>query len=126
MDVNETRMSKLLNHMTDYLLSGQEIEFSECVLDWYRQGYECGKVPRPDDNTGIRMAVKASIIERLVEVLNSPPHSEQHSVPEWCGLVEGLDKPLKLQSDRLLEGEDYCPAFEKRNLLVVKNFMFFI
>lgn len=112
--------------MTDYLLDGEEIEFSECVLDWYRKGYKCEKTPKPDDTDGIRVAVKASIIERLVEVLNSPPHSDQQVVPTWCAQVEGLDNPLKLQSDRLLEDEDYCPAFEKRNLLVVKNFMFFI
>jgi len=40
--------------------------------------------------------------------------------------VKGVNEVVKLQSDRLLEDEDYCEAFEKRGFLVAKNFMFFI
>jgi len=112
--------------MADNLLSGNEIEFSEQVLDWFRNGYRCRSVPRPDDDDFRRLAVKASIVERMVEVFNSPPHNDKQKIPDWCDDIGPIKDRVKLQSERLLEGEDYCSAFEKRNLLVVKNFMYFI
>ncbi|WP_289245281.1 helix-turn-helix domain-containing protein [uncultured Methylophaga sp.] len=122
----QTRASQVLDTMTSHILSKDEIAFSDLILDWYREGLECSSVPRPTDNEALRLAVKASILERLVEVLNSPPHNENHSTPSWCKSIGSLEKPVKLQSDRLLEDEQYCLAFEKRNLFVVSNFMFFI
>ena len=118
--------SRLLDDMAETLLSGEEIAFSDLILDWYRDGLECGTVPRPTDSDPVRLAIKASILERLVEVLNCPPHNDNQSTPPWVKRVGALSDPIKLQSDRLLEGEDYCEAFEKRNLYVVRNFMFFI
>ena len=88
--------------------------------------YPCQSVPKPTDTDIMRLAVKASIIERLAEVLNSHPRNGHQVVPTWCREIKGLKKPLKLQSARLLEDEQLCEAFEKRNLQVVKNFMYFI
>ena len=120
------RASALLDDIASKLLLGDEIAFSDLILDWYRENLECGSVPRPKDNDKLRLAVKASIVERLVEVLNAPPHSGNQAPAPWCDSIEPLKEPMKLQSDRLLEDEDYCQAFEKRNLYVVSNFMFFI
>ncbi len=122
----QARSSTLLDKMTSLLLAKDEIAYSDLILDWYREGLECNSVPRPTDKDAIRLAVKASILERLVEVLNSPPHNENHSVPPWCKTIGPLDNAVKLQSERLLEDEQYCAVFEKRNLFVVSNFMFFI
>ena len=122
----QTVAANHLSLMTDTLLSGDEIAFSDLILDWYREGLVCGTVPKPIDTDPVRLAVKASILERLVEVLNAPPHNNHQSAPLWCKRIGALPKPMKLQSDRLLEDEDYCPAFENRNLFVVRNFMFFI
>jgi hypothetical protein len=122
----EIKLDKKLDLMASQLLSGREIEFSESILDWYRNDYKCSLVPRPSDTDETRLAVKASIIERLVEVLNSPPRQEGQSDPTWCREISSLKEPLKLQSDRLLEGEQFCEAFARRNLFVVKNFMYFI
>jgi hypothetical protein len=55
-----------------------------------------------------------------------PPHNANQSTPSWTNSILGVDETFKLQSDRLLEDEDYCKAFEKRGFLVAKNFMFFI
>ena len=117
---------KILDKMTTFLLEKEEIAFSDLILDWHRDGVVCSSVPHPKDKDEVRLAVKASIIERLVEVLNSPPHNGNETLPPWCKSIGSLSQPLKLQSDRLLEGEQYCEAFEKRNLFVVRNFMFFI
>lgn len=122
----QLRAVVLLDEMTDDLLSGNEIAFSDLILDWYREDLECRSVPRPKDSDDLRLAIKASILERLVEVLNSPPHSGNQIPAPWCEGIGALDKPVKLQSERLLEGEDYCDAFQKRNLFAVSNFMFFI
>ena len=123
---NDSQLNLILDQMTDSLMSGHEIEYSELVLDWFRNSYRCSSVPRPDDNDPLRLAVKASIVERMVEVFNSPPHNDDQAVPAWCETIGAVDELVKLQSERLLEGEDYCEVFEKRNLLVVKNFMYFI
>ena len=122
----QTVLSETLDKMADELLSGEEIAFSDRVLDWYRSNLECGLVPRPVDKDHVRLAVKASVLERLTEVFNMAPHNRDQEIPIWCKSIGKLNKPLKLQSDRLLEDELYCKAFEKRNLFVVSNFMFFI
>ena len=118
--------AKMLDEMTSHILAGNEIAFSDLILDWYREGFECQSIPQPKDTDELRIALKASILERLAEVLNSPPHNESQLPPKWCKKIGSLNKPVKLQSDRLLEGERYCEAFQKRNLFVVSNFMFFI
>jgi hypothetical protein len=123
---NKLDLDKQLNIMTNQLLNGHEIEYSESIQHWYRKHYHCQKVPKPTDSDIMRLAVKASIIERLVEVLNSPPRNEHQAIPKWCREIKGLKKSLKLQSARLLEDEMLCEAFEKINLQVVKNFMYFI
>lgn len=119
-------MAETLNRMADLLLSGDEIEFSDLVLDWHRNEYECRLMPRPAGDDPAKLALKASIIERLVEVLNMPPHNANQSAPSWTNSVKGINDVVKLQSDRLLEDEDLCEAFQKRGFLVAKNFMFFV
>ncbi len=118
--------ANLLDAMATTLLQGKEIEFSDLILDWHREGLECRSVQKPKDKDKVRLAVKASIIERLCEVLNSPPHNGDQTPPAWCKCIAPIAAPLKLQSDALLEGELFCEPFEKRNLFVVSNFMFFI
>ncbi|MEN9866114.1 MAG: hypothetical protein RL748_1704 [Pseudomonadota bacterium] len=126
LQVVEDEMSEMLDVMANHLLAHEEIEFSDCILDWYRNEFPCDLVPMPGDHDEVRLAVKASIMDRLVEVLNSPPHNANQIAPEWCGRIKALRAPLRLQSDRLLEDEIYCEAFAKRNLFAVKNFMYFI
>lgn len=119
-------MASMLDRMADLLLAGDEIAFSDLVLDWHRSEYECQLTPKPADTDSRKLALKASIIERLVEVLNMPPHNANQSAPPWTNTISGVDEVVKLQSERLLEDEDYCDAFEKRGFLAAKNFMFFI
>jgi transcriptional regulator with XRE-family HTH domain len=120
------RASAMLDDMTTKLLSDDEIGFSDLILDWHREGLACDSVPQPGDKDMLRLAVKASIVERLVEVFNAPPHNENQTPAPWCYSIGSLDEPVKLQSDRLLEDEDYNETFKKRNLYVVSNFMFFV
>jgi transcriptional regulator with XRE-family HTH domain len=125
------KAAKMLDDMASHLLSGDEIAFSDLILDWYREEFECQSVPQPTDPDELRIALKASILERLVDVLNSPPHNPHpqnnlHKPPQWCKKIGAVSQPIKLQSDRLLEDEQYCEVFQKRNLLVVSNFMFFV
>jgi len=119
-------LDQLLDQMADYLLNGQEIEFSECILEWYRKEYSCEQTPKPESTDLKRLAVKASIMERLVEVLNAAPRCGHEIPPAWCKDVGAVEQPIKLQSDRLLKDEELCEVFSKRNLHVVKNFMCFV
>lgn len=119
-------LANMLDTMADYFLAKKEIEFSDCVQDWYRNKFQCNLVPMPNDKDEFRLAVKASIMERLVEVLNAPPRSGNQIAPAWCAQIKAVSAPVKLQSERLLEDERYCQAFAKRNLHVTENFMYFV
>lgn len=126
LQVTRDEMAALLDKMANLLLNGDEIAFSDLILDWYRSEFDCQLTPKPSDTDARMLAIKACIVERLVEVFNMAPHNANQSVPNWTSSVKGVNEVVKLQSDRLLEDEDYCEAFEKRGFLVAKNFMFFI
>jgi len=119
-------LSQALDELSHLVLSGREIEYSDAVQSWYRRGYRCADVPAPDDTDRTLLALKACIVERLVEVLNSPPHGDNQTVPDWCARMPGVNQPTPLQSTRLLEGETFNNIFARRNLLVTKNFMYFV
>ncbi len=119
-------LSQALDELAHLVLSGREIEYSDAVQSWYRRGYRCSHVPAPDDVDRTLLALKACIIERLVEVLNSPPHRDNQTVPDWCALMPGANRPTPLQSARLLDGESFNGIFARRNLLVTQNFMYFV
>ena len=119
-------LAQALTHLADDLLAGREIDFSEGVQEWSRRGFRCAEVPPPTDADPLRVALKACIVERLVEVLNSPPHDDDQSAPTWTEGVPAIPARMPLQSGRLLEGEVFNGIFEKRNFLVTRNFMYFI
>ena len=119
-------LSHALDHLAQLISKGREIEYSDAVQTWYRSGYRCSAVPEPKDADPTRLALKACIVERLVEVLNTPPHSDDQSVPDWCARITSIHRPIPLQSPRLLEGEAFNSIFAKRNFQVTKNFMYFV
>lgn len=123
---SKEEMAMLLEKMTDYLLAGEEIKFTDLILDWHRNDFECQLAPKPTKDNALKIALKASILERLVEVLNMPPHNRNQTPPAWIDTIKAIDEPMKLQSDRLLEDEDYCEAFRKRGFFVARNFMYFV
>lgn len=115
-----------LDALADYVLDRSEVELSDAVQDWYRDGYRCEEVPEPSDFDATRRALKASIIERLVEVLNASPRNGNQRPPSWCEMVPAAPKLIRLQSDLVLEAEEPNEIFLRRNLLVVRNFMYFV
>ena len=126
MDQQEIELDNMLTTMTHHFLAEEEIKFSDCVQDWYRRNFRCNLVPMPKDKDDFILALKASIIDRLVEVLNSPPHLGNQTTPDWCSHIKAINIPRKLQDDMLLSDGKYCEAFAKRNLYVTRNFMFFV
>ena len=123
---SKEEMAMLLEQMADCLLAREEIQFTDLILDWHRNDFDCQLAPKPKNDDALKIALKASILERLVEVLNMPPHNGNQVAPAWVNSIKAIDEPMKLQSDRLLEDEVYCEAFKKRGFLVAKNFMYFI
>lgn len=119
-------LSRALDDLAHLVLSGREIEYSDAVQSWYTRGYRCADVPVPNDTDPTLLALKACIIERLVEVLNSPPHADNQTIPAWCAWMPGVNQPTPLQSTRLLEGETFNNIFARRNFLVTRNFMYFV
>jgi len=116
----------MLWQMADYVLDRQEVELSDAVQDWYRSGYRCEDVPEPTDSDATRRVLKASIMERLVEVLNASPRKGSHRPPPWCAKAPAAPRLIRLQSDLLLEGEEPNEIFLRRNFLVVRSFMYFV
>lgn len=112
-----------------------DIAFSNIVMEkfWLTQD-AISRIPDPDDTNPVRAAVKASLIEQMIEVqanvwnrlhvLNGAPARPVGRAPDWTVAV--LPSPViiwliptEMKAIRLSE------AFAKRNIMAAWNFMFY-
>lgn len=115
-----------LDIMVKNLLNHNDLEFKQGVQDFCRQ-YHCQDVPKPKDKNTTILALKAAIVERLVEIMNGFPRNLDEKAPQWCEGVGAGDRVLKLAPDDVLDIEtEFCEPFLKRNIYATKNFMFYI
>lgn len=115
-----------LEKMVQYLLNHEEIKFKQSVQDFVRD-HHCIDIPMPHDRNTTKLALKAALVERLVEIMNSFPRFMHEQAPAWCSEIGPGERELKLAADDVLELEsEYCQPFYKRNIYATKNFMFFI
>lgn len=122
-------LDKTLDKMVDYLLACDEIAFLDLVQLVWRRGWALASAAMLEDEDVLRRALKASIIERMVEILSTPPKNNAEEVPYWCNEVSAVAQRyyvLKLGDSSIWEDEPSCPAFEIRNIFAPKQFMFFL
>lgn len=91
----------------------------------YRMDIPLVTIPAPADDDPRLLALKASVIERLVEVWRTPPHDRcDERAPSWCAAVPPLPQPLWL-IDHDLADFGLCLIFQNRNIVALPNFLYF-
>lgn len=119
----------VLNSMVDKLLAYDEIAFLDGVQFIWRRGWPLESVSPPEDDSILRQALKASIVERMVEIWTAPPKNSIEQTPSWCNNITALSEPFSVikQEEQHLWKDEPCNAiFEKRNIFAPKEFMFFL
>lgn len=83
----------------------------------------------PPDNDPLRLALKACLVERMVELWNAPPKNADESVPDWCSTIRAVEERFSViqpEGQAFWENELSFLIFEKRNIFAPKEFMFFL
>jgi len=118
-----------LDRMVDNLLAYNEIPFLDDVQYIWHRGWSLDAAEDPKDQDPLRYALKACILERLVEVLSMPPRNVEARPPHWCQSVPAVEKKFSVISEEyrdMWENDRESPVFAKRNIFAPKEFMFFL
>ena len=118
-----------LNQMVDHLIDHDEISFLDLVQFVWRREWPLESAGEPDDELPLRRALKACLVERLVEIWNAPPKNSHEAIPSWCSKIPALQDAftvIKPEEQSLWEDEPGNAIFGKRNIFAPKEFMFFL
>lgn len=120
--------NKCLNRMVKYLLRDDDLSVREEVQYFWRQKWAIKDIKKPRRTDDLTLALKACIVERMVEVWNAPPKNQNESVPEWCCGVPALDQEFSVISKeyRHFFEDDPSDIFGKRNIFAPRNYLFFV
>jgi hypothetical protein len=122
-------IDKTLDEMVDHLLAYREIEFLDLVQFVWRRGWPLVSVCEPRDTDPLHRALKACLVERMVELWSAPPKNSPESIPSWCETVPPVKEyfsVIKPDDQALWSSEPGNEIFEKRNIFAPKEFMFFL
>lgn len=104
----------------DYLIAALD-----AVQALYRSGVALAEIPAPSDIDPRVRAIKASVLERLVEVWGAPPHDRPHErAPSWCSAIEPSPEEIWLIPPDFA-GHPLDPTFGRRNIRALANFLMF-
>lgn len=116
----------LLDYMAQKAFLTHEIELCDAVQDFYRTGLSCTVFPEPHDEDLNMLAMKAALIERMVQVFTMPPHNRAYELPDWCQHHWTCPQTIYLISPDILVLDEPNAIFQKRNIQTLKNFLYFV
>lgn len=122
-------LDDVLDQMVEHLLRHEEIPFLDLVQFVWRSGWTLTSASDPKDDDPLRYALKACILERMVEIWNAAPRNASESFPDWCSGVPAVEKGFSVISpeyQHFWKDEIASPIFRKRNIFAPKEFMFFV
>lgn len=122
-------LDSVLDSMTDKLIAYDEIAFLDMVQYVWRRGWSLKSASCPSDDSELRCALKACILERMVELWSAPPKNTPETAPVWCSNVPAPKDHfsiIKPEEQSFWQNEPSNPIFEKRNIFAPKEFMFFL
>lgn len=122
-------LDKTLDRMVDLLLDYDEIPFLDLVQFVWRRGWSLSSASAPTDSEPLRRALKASLVERMVEIWNSPPKNSNEEVPEWCANIAAVKEHfsvIKPSEYKMWKNELESSVFASRNIFAPEQFMFFL
>lgn len=103
------------------------------VQYFWRQGWRIAHVPDPQDGDPVRYALKACLLERMVQVWNFrtkllEEDRKREQSPKWCKTVPRVPERVALVRPEhvVVFADDYSPVFMKRNFLAPKEALLFI
>lgn len=118
-----------LDRMVDALLAYDEIQFLDFVQHIWRRGWPLSSAQKPVDKDALRLALKACLLERMVEIWNAPPKNSNELVPTWCQSVPAVQdrfSVIRPENQAFWEGEEGSSIFQHRNIFAPREFMFFL
>jgi hypothetical protein len=122
-------IDKTLDQMVDHLLAHNEIAFQDLVQFIWRRGWLLVLVSEPQDTDPLRRALKACLVERMVELWSGPPKNSPESIPSWCEAVPPVIEHfsvIKPNDQAFWSSEPANEIFNKRNIFAPKEFMYFL
>ncbi len=116
----------ILDQMAKHAFGGKEVDLYDAVQDFYRTGLTCAVFPEPKDKDQNILAMKAAIIERIAQVFSMPPHNRKHELPDWSKKKWACRKTIYLIPKEILSLDEPNTIFQKRNILTLNNFLYFV
>jgi len=116
----------ILDQMAKNAFLGKEVDLYDAVQDFYRTGLSCAVFPEPKDTDQNILAMKAAIVERIAQVFSMPPHNRRNEIPDWCKNNWACRKKKYLISKDILSLDEPNTIFQKRNILALNNFLYFV
>lgn len=83
------------------------------------------EIPEPNHLGPVGKALAASVVERLAEVYGAPPHNQPQTAPAWCATVPASPAVIWLIAPEWADGVELNPAFARRNIMALANFLAF-
>ncbi|HTF84064.1 MAG TPA: hypothetical protein VL987_05740 [Cellvibrio sp.] len=118
-----------LDLMIDRLLNYDEIAFLDLVQYVWRRGWKLENANNTDLADPLKAAIRACLIERMVEIWSAPPKNSAEKSPSWCKDVPPLKTPfsvIKPEDQDFWAKEPGNSIFAKRNIFAPQEFMFFL
>ncbi|WP_226642203.1 hypothetical protein [Microbulbifer variabilis] len=122
-------LDSTLDLMIDKILEHDEIAFLDLIQLVWRRGWELESATDRHPASPLLHALRACLVERMVEIWNAPPKNANEKVPSWCGEVPALQERfsvIKPADQSFWKKEPSNQIFEKRNIFAPKEFMFFL
>lgn len=134
MPVNPADAALALNAITNHLLAHaadhNNLDHLVAALDivqvWCWENVRLEDIPAPTGMDATRMALAASIVERLVEVYRASPHNQPQQAPAWCAAVPPSPVEIWLVQPVWADGVALNPIFQRRNIIALENVLSFV
>ena len=124
-----TNIDAVLDKMTNKILAYDEIAFLDMVQYVWRRGWSLESAKKPMNDSPIRLALKACILERMVEIWGLPPKNISGAPPTWCKEVPALQERFNViptGEQHHWKNESGNPTFAKRNIYAPMEYMYFL
>ncbi|VUD62040.1 hypothetical protein TDB9533_02955 [Thalassocella blandensis] len=122
-------LDSTLDLMIDKVLAYDEIAFLDLVQFVWRRGWALETATDEQTTDPLRRALRACLVERMVEIWNAPPKNASEKAPTWCVDVPALQERfsvIKPEDQSFWDNEPENKIFAKRNIFAPKEFMFFL
>jgi len=119
---------KCLDRMVDAILNRDEITLFDEVQYFWRQKWELSTIEDPGEKDALRYALKACLVEKMVEIWGMPPKNKKDFAPLWCKNVSAYEAGFSVIKEQHKKYfiEEISSVFQKRNIFAPRDYLFFV